>query len=140
MANATSADLSVRFIHSLRGELGFTCCPPGSISPSRHTAETPEPRQSFARWAPAANVRLRLFSADGEQVMEKQIGIVGAGTMGRGITEVFARSGYRVTLCDVQPSILEGALETVGRNLDRQRAFKNGWLNIAQRNSIPIHS
>ena len=54
--------------------------------------------------------------------MEKQIGIVGAGTMGRGITEVFARSGYRVTLCDVQPSILEGALETVGRNLDRQRA------------------
>jgi 3-hydroxybutyryl-CoA dehydrogenase len=33
---------------------------------------------------------------------------------------VFARSGYEVTLCDVQQSFLERALETIAKNLDRE--------------------
>src|SRR5215469_12052686 len=50
----------------------------------------------------------------------KQVGVVGAGTMGNGITQVFARHGYSVTLCDVEPSVLERALERVRKNLERQ--------------------
>ena len=52
----------------------------------------------------------------------KGIGIVGAGTMGNGIAHVFARSGYSVVLCDVEQRFLDRALETIGKNLDREVA------------------
>ena len=52
----------------------------------------------------------------------RRIGVVGAGTMGNGIAHVFARSGYEVTLCDVQQSFLERALGTITKNLDREVA------------------
>jgi 3-hydroxybutyryl-CoA dehydrogenase len=52
----------------------------------------------------------------------RRIGVVGAGTMGSGIAHVFARSGYEVTLCDVQQSFLERALGTITKNLDREVA------------------
>lgn len=51
-----------------------------------------------------------------------QIGVVGAGTMGNGIAQVFAQSGYTVTLCDVKPPILERALGTIRKNLDSEVA------------------
>jgi 3-hydroxybutyryl-CoA dehydrogenase len=50
----------------------------------------------------------------------ERIGIVGAGTMGNGIAHVFARSGYAVVLCDVEQRFLARALETIGKNLDRE--------------------
>jgi 3-hydroxybutyryl-CoA dehydrogenase len=50
----------------------------------------------------------------------RRVGVVGAGTMGNGIAHVFARSGYEVTLCDVQQSFLERALGTITKNLDRE--------------------
>jgi len=52
----------------------------------------------------------------------RRIGVVGAGTMGNGIAHVFARSGYEVTVCDVQQSFLERALGTITKNLDREVA------------------
>jgi len=52
----------------------------------------------------------------------RRVGVVGAGTMGNGIAHVFARSGYEVTLCDVQHSFLERALGTITKNLDREVA------------------
>jgi len=52
----------------------------------------------------------------------RRIGVVGAGTMGNGIAHVFARSGYEVTLCDVQQGFLERALGTIAKNLDREVA------------------
>src|SRR6266481_2112678 len=52
----------------------------------------------------------------------KQAGILGAGTMGNGIAHVFARAGYNVTLCDVEQRFLDRALETIGKNLDREVA------------------
>src|ERR1043165_10266380 len=52
----------------------------------------------------------------------RRVGEVGAGTMGNGIAHVFARSGYAVTLCDVEQRFLDRALETVGKNLDREVA------------------
>jgi 3-hydroxybutyryl-CoA dehydrogenase len=52
----------------------------------------------------------------------QHVGVVGAGTMGNGIAHVFARSGYRVTLCDVEQRFLDRGLETIARNLDREVA------------------
>jgi 3-hydroxybutyryl-CoA dehydrogenase len=52
----------------------------------------------------------------------RQVGVVGAGTMGNGIAHVFARSGYRVVLCDLEQRFLDRALETVTKNLDRELA------------------
>jgi 3-hydroxybutyryl-CoA dehydrogenase len=53
-------------------------------------------------------------------------GVVGAGTMGNGIAHVFARAGYEVILCDVDRKLLDRALATIGKNLDRE--IKRGKL------------
>jgi len=50
---------------------------------------------------------------------KQNIAVIGAGTMGNGIAHVFAQSGYNVALIDVNDSALEGALNTITRNLDR---------------------
>jgi len=50
----------------------------------------------------------------------KKAGILGAGTMGNGIAHVFARSGFDVILCDVEQRFVDRALETIGKNLDRE--------------------
>jgi 3-hydroxybutyryl-CoA dehydrogenase len=52
----------------------------------------------------------------------KNVGVIGAGTMGNGIAHVFARSGYSVVLCDVEQRFLERGLETITKNLDREVA------------------
>ncbi len=52
----------------------------------------------------------------------KTVGVVGAGTMGNGITHVFAKFGYRVLLCDVEQNFLDRAMQTIGRNLEREVA------------------
>jgi 3-hydroxybutyryl-CoA dehydrogenase len=52
----------------------------------------------------------------------RQVGVVGAGTMGNGIAHVFARCGYPVTLCDVEQRFLDRGLQTIGKNLDREVA------------------
>src|ERR1700680_4275635 len=50
----------------------------------------------------------------------RRVGVIGAGTMGNGIAHVFARGGYNVVLCDVDQRFLERALETIGKNLERE--------------------
>jgi 3-hydroxybutyryl-CoA dehydrogenase len=50
----------------------------------------------------------------------ERVGVIGAGTMGNGIAHVFAGAGYGVTLCDVEQRFLDRALETIGKNLDRE--------------------
>lgn len=52
----------------------------------------------------------------------KNITIVGAGTMGNGIAHVFAQSGFRVNLADINASQLEKAIQTITKNFDRQIA------------------
>jgi 3-hydroxybutyryl-CoA dehydrogenase len=42
--------------------------------------------------------------------------------MGNGIAHVFARSGYSVVLCDVEQQFLDRALNTIGKNLEREVA------------------
>ena len=48
------------------------------------------------------------------------VGILGAGTMGNGIAHVFARSGYKVILRDVEKRFLDRGLDAIGKNLDRE--------------------
>jgi 3-hydroxybutyryl-CoA dehydrogenase len=50
----------------------------------------------------------------------KRVGVIGAGTMGNGIAHVFARCGYAVVLCDVEPRFLDRGLDTIGKNLERE--------------------
>ena len=50
----------------------------------------------------------------------KTIAVIGAGTMGNGIAHVFAKAGYSVILRDVDQKSLDRALDTIGKNLDRE--------------------
>jgi 3-hydroxybutyryl-CoA dehydrogenase len=52
----------------------------------------------------------------------QNVTVIGAGTMGNGIAHVFAQSGFKVTLVDLQQAQLDKALQTIGKNLDRQVA------------------
>ncbi|MFW5680829.1 MAG: 3-hydroxybutyryl-CoA dehydrogenase [Pseudomonadota bacterium] len=49
----------------------------------------------------------------------ERIGVVGAGQMGSGITQVAAQSGFEVHLLDVSQDRLDAALQNVRRGLDR---------------------
>jgi len=52
----------------------------------------------------------------------EKVGVIGAGTMGNGIAHVFARSGFKVVLCDVEQRFVDRGLQTIGKNLDREVA------------------
>jgi 3-hydroxybutyryl-CoA dehydrogenase len=52
----------------------------------------------------------------------KTVGVVGAGTMGSGIAHVFARSGFKVLLADVEQRFLDRALAQIRTNLGRESA------------------
>ncbi len=50
----------------------------------------------------------------------KNVSVIGAGQMGNGIAHVFAQSGFKVTLIDVNAEQLAKAIATIGKNFDRQ--------------------
>jgi 3-hydroxybutyryl-CoA dehydrogenase len=52
--------------------------------------------------------------------MLQKIAVIGAGTMGNGITHVFAQAGFDVHLTDISVPQLEKALHTISKNFDRQ--------------------
>lgn len=52
--------------------------------------------------------------------MIKSISVVGAGTMGNGITHVFAQNGYTVNLIDISQQQLDKAVEQIEKNCNRQ--------------------
>lgn len=52
----------------------------------------------------------------------QHVAVIGAGTMGNGIAHVFAQSGFTVHLIDVNAAQLEKAVQTIGKNFDRQIA------------------
>src|SRR5258705_7092625 len=54
--------------------------------------------------------------------------------MGNGIAHVFARSGYRVVLRDVERQFLDRAMETIGKNLDRE--IKKGKIAETEKGAV----
>jgi 3-hydroxybutyryl-CoA dehydrogenase len=68
----------------------------------------------------------------------ENIFVVGAGTMGNGIAQVAATSGYSVTLMDVIPEQIERARQTISRSANK--LLEKGAINQEQREaavSIP---
>ena len=57
----------------------------------------------------------------------ERIGVIGAGTMGNGIAQVFATAGYPVVLQDLTEEALDRAQATIRTNLGRQ--IKTGTLS-----------
>jgi 3-hydroxybutyryl-CoA dehydrogenase len=49
----------------------------------------------------------------------KAVGVIGSGTMGNGIAQVFAQSGREVVLVDIRDEFLKKALATIKTNLER---------------------
>jgi len=64
----------------------------------------------------------------------RTVAVLGAGTMGNGIAHVFAKSGFRVILRDVEQRFLDRAMETIGKNLDRE--ISRGKVLASERGAI----
>ncbi|MGZ7033287.1 MAG: 3-hydroxyacyl-CoA dehydrogenase family protein, partial [Thermoanaerobaculia bacterium] len=64
----------------------------------------------------------------------KNIVVIGAGTMGNGIAHTAAASGLDVTLIDTGPEILERAVATINRNL--QRGVDKGKMTAEAKEAI----
>jgi len=69
--------------------------------------------------------------------------VVGAGTMGSGVAQVAATSGYTVTLMDIAPGVLERAQGTIARSVEKLASKdritsdqKKAALNIAMSSSF----
>ncbi len=62
-----------------------------------------------------------------------RVGVVGAGTMGRGIAHVAATAGKHVVLCDTDPGALESAIRTIAADMDRM--VGRGTLTLGEKNA-----
>jgi len=64
----------------------------------------------------------------------ERVTVIGGGTMGNGIAHVCAQNGRAVTLVDVSSDVLDKAISTIGRNLDRQ--VKKERIDEAEKDAI----
>jgi 3-hydroxybutyryl-CoA dehydrogenase len=62
-----------------------------------------------------------------------KVAVIGAGTMGNGISHVFAQYGFKVNMIDVSADALKRATDTIGKNLDRM--VTKGKLTAEQKDS-----
>jgi 3-hydroxybutyryl-CoA dehydrogenase len=51
--------------------------------------------------------------------MSEIIGVIGAGTMGNGIAQTAANSGFDVVMCDIEKEFVERGFAAIGKSLDR---------------------
>ncbi len=63
----------------------------------------------------------------------RKIGVVGAGTMGNGISQALAGAGIDVVMTDVAPAALERALATIGGSFDR--LIRKGTMSAEQKSA-----
>ena len=49
-----------------------------------------------------------------------KVAVIGGGTMGNGITHVFALNNFKVSLVEVNEDLFNKAIATITKNLDRQ--------------------
>jgi 3-hydroxybutyryl-CoA dehydrogenase len=64
--------------------------------------------------------------ASGPSGAVKKVAVVGGGTMGNGIAQVFASTGFDVELVDVKSEMVDRAMGTISKNLERV-AKKQNW-------------
>jgi 3-hydroxybutyryl-CoA dehydrogenase len=64
--------------------------------------------------------------ARGPSAAVRRVAVVGGGTMGNGIAQVFAQSGFEVQLVDARQEFVDRAMNVIGRNLERV-AKKLAW-------------
>jgi 3-hydroxybutyryl-CoA dehydrogenase len=64
---------------------------------------------------------------------QRRVGVVGSGTMGSGIAQIFAQTGYSVILLDAIPEQLDRAAATIQKSLER--LVKKGTLGAEQ---VPV--
>src|SRR3954454_18637972 len=65
--------------------------------------------------------------------MIKTVGVIGAGTMGNGIAQVFAQSGYDVRLCDAIPAAIDRAKATIEKSLGK--FVEKGKMSVTDRDA-----
>jgi len=63
-----------------------------------------------------------------------KVGVLGAGTMGAGIVQGFAQSGYEVIMRDINDDYLQNGLKTINKNLDR--SVKKGRMSEDEKADI----
>jgi len=66
--------------------------------------------------------------------MSDIIGVIGAGTMGNGIAQTAAGSGFDVVMCDVSAEFVERGLLNIGKSLDR--FVKKETMTEEQKNGV----
>ena len=64
----------------------------------------------------------------------KRIGVVGAGTMGRGIAQTCAASGFEVVMSDVSEEAVAAGLAAIGKQL--ARAVEKGRMSAAEKDAV----
>lgn len=67
----------------------------------------------------------------------KNVSVIGAGTMGNGIAQVFAHSGYDITMIDISDDCLQRGVGTIGKSLDR--LIKKEKITAEQKEEILGH-
>jgi 3-hydroxybutyryl-CoA dehydrogenase len=53
-----------------------------------------------------------------------RVGVIGAGTIGRGVAQAFSQAAYQVVLIDIAPAQLTSALDQIEQDLRLQRLFR----------------
>ena len=82
--------------------------------------------------------RQRRGAGSGAPVI-KTIGVIGAGTMGNGIAQVFAQSGFTVRLHDAAPGALDRARATIEKSLGEVRREGQADRGRSRRGARPAH-
>jgi 3-hydroxybutyryl-CoA dehydrogenase len=59
----------------------------------------------------------------GDEMPGQLVGVVGAGTIGRGVAQSLAQSGFEVSLTDISPGQLDSALAEIAQSLRLARLF-----------------
>lgn len=64
----------------------------------------------------------------------KKVGVLGAGVMGNGITQVFAQAGYEVVMRDIEDRFVEGGMKRIVKNLDR--GVEKGRISAEEKDAV----
>ena len=67
----------------------------------------------------------------------KEVSVIGGGTMGNGIAHVFASKKFKVNLVEMNKELVDKAISTIDKNLDRQ--VKKGIVSSEEKIEILNH-